>query len=125
MDKQITKVLWFSHPTEHTQLIAMRKAGRAVLYHCSEAATTESRHMFCEKDSNWCKMRKAEILGIPYSDTPGLPAAVLDKIMPIFQDLSKPELLEKCIHSKTQNVNEALVLFGNDYQRTCLLVRMF
>ena len=33
-------------------LITMRKAVGAVLYHCSEAANTESRQMFCEKDSN-------------------------------------------------------------------------
>ena len=32
-------------------LINMRKAVGDVLYHCSEAATTEARHMFCDKDS--------------------------------------------------------------------------
>ena len=72
MDRQITKVLWFIHQTEHTHsIIAMRKVVGVVLYQCSEAAATESRHVFCE-DSNWCKMRKAEMLGIPYSDKPGL-----------------------------------------------------
>ena len=28
--------------------------------------------------------------------------------MTIFQDLTKPELLENCLHGKTQNVNEPL-----------------
>ena len=31
--------------------------------------------------------------------------------MPVFQDLSKTELLEKCLHGKTQNCNEALNAF--------------
>ena len=70
-------------------LILMRKVVGAVLYHCSEA-----RHIFCHKDSQWCKMRQAEKFGIPYADKPGLPVAVRDAIMPIFQEFSKPELLE-------------------------------
>ena len=88
-------------------LILMRKAVGAVLYHCSEVTSSEARHMFCRKDSHWCKMRQAEKLGIPYADKPGLPVAVRDAIMPIFQELSKPVLLEKCLHEKTQNCNEA------------------
>ena len=31
--------------------------------------------------------------------------------MPIFQDLSKPELLQKCLHGGTQNNNEAINQF--------------
>ena len=36
---------------------------------------------------------------------------IRNAIMPIFQELSKPELLEKCFHGKTQNFNEALNAF--------------
>ena len=90
-------------------LNSMRLAVGAVIYHCSEASGgNEKRHMFCDKDSQWCKMRQAEKLGIPYNDKPGLPIAVRDKILPIFQALSTTELLEKCLHGKTQNCNEAL-----------------
>ena len=96
----------------------MRKAVGAVLYHCSEATSSEARHMFCHKDSPWCKMIHAEKLGIPYADKPGLPVAVRDAIMPIFQELSKPELLEKCHHGITQNCNEA-------YPRTFSLDHMY
>ena len=39
-------------------------------------------------------MRQAEKLGIPYAAKPGLPVAVRDEIITIFQELSKPELLE-------------------------------
>ena len=37
----------------------MRKAVGAVLYHCSEASSAETRHMFCDVDSQWCKFRMA------------------------------------------------------------------
>ena len=87
----------------------MRLAVDAVLYHCSEASGgSEKRHMFCDKDSQWCKMRQAEKLGVPYNDKPGLPIAVRDKILPIFQATSTTELLGKCLHGKTQNCNETL-----------------
>ena len=89
----------------------MRKAVGAVLYHCSEAITTEARHQFCDKDSEWCKMRQAEKAGESFVDKPGLPVAVRDKIMPIFRQLSVPELLAKCLHGKTQNNNEGLNSF--------------
>ena len=37
-----------------------------------------------------------------------MPIAVYDIIKPIFLDLSNYRLLKKCLHSKTQNANEAL-----------------
>ena len=64
--------------------------------------------MFCDKDAQWCKMRENKKLGIPFTNKPGLPIAIRDYIMPIFQDLSTPQLLEKCFHGKTQNCNESL-----------------
>ena len=62
----------------------MRKAVGVVLYHCSEATTTEASHQFCEKDSEWCKMRQAEKAGESYVDRAGLPVTVRDKISTIF-----------------------------------------
>ena len=89
----------------------MRKAVGAVLYHCSEATDAQARHQFCDKDSEWCRMRVAERKNQPFTEKPGLPVAVRDKIMPIFQSLSKTELLEKCLHGKTQNNNEGINQF--------------
>ena len=53
------------------RLFLMRKAVGAVLYHCSEANDNEAHHMFCDKDAEWCKMRQAEKLGLPYTEQPG------------------------------------------------------
>ena len=94
-----------------TDLDAMRRAVGAVLYHCSEAKSSMARHMFCDKESEWCKMRAAEKTGLPFQEKPGLPVAVQEAIKPIFQDLSKPELLQKCLHGHTQNSNEAINQF--------------
>ena len=37
-----------------------------------------------------------------------LPKFIHDIIKPIFEDLSKDELLSKCLHGQTQNANESL-----------------
>ena len=37
-----------------------------------------------------------------------IPNAIKETLLPIFKDLSDPELLEKCLHGQTQNVNESL-----------------
>ena len=89
-------------------LMNMRKAVGAVLYHCTDAATPEAQHMFCDKESEWWKHRIAEKKGELYVDKPGLPIAVRNVIFHIFQDLSSEELLKKCLHGKTQNNNETL-----------------
>ena len=43
-----------------------------------------------------------------YKHTSSLPKAVMDQIRPIFKDLSKTELLSKCLEGYTQNANESL-----------------
>ena len=120
----------------------MRKAVGAVLYHCSEAVDSESRHMFCEKDSQWCKKSIAEQKGETFEDKPGLPVAVRDKIKHIFQDLSSEDLssadlssadlssadlssedlLKKCLHGKTRTImRQSMDLFGSVCRKMYLL----
>ena len=38
----------------------------------------------------------------------GIPKSIVEFIKPVFQDLSKTDLLSKCTHGLTQNVNECL-----------------
>ena len=56
-------------------------------------------------------MRQAKKLGLPYTENPGLPVVLRGAIKHIFQDLSSPGLLEKCLHGQTENKNEALNYF--------------
>ena len=87
----------------------MQKAIGAVVYHCSEANDPDARHMFCDKrQDTWCKYQKAKLEGNVQIDKPSIPTLVREPVMPIFKDLSKPELLQTCLRGKTQNNNECL-----------------
>ena len=46
--------------------------------------------------------------GTGYTEKSGLPKVVCDAILPIFMELSKDELLRKCLHGSTQNNNESI-----------------
>jgi len=43
-----------------------------------------------------------------YKRGPGLPFSIIAELKPIYNDLSKDELLTKCLHGLTQNANESL-----------------
>ena len=89
---------------------AMRKAVGAVLYHSSQSREDVSQHMFCPVGVNsWCKFQVDIAKGTTtYIRKKGLPPNVRDKLIFIFQDLGREELLSKCMHGTTQNNNEAL-----------------
>lgn len=85
------------------ELQSMQRAVLASLYHVA-STDANPQHGLCPCDS-WCK----------YSDDPenykhkhGLPEAIIDLLEPIYNELSEPSLLSKCLHGKTQNNNECL-----------------
>ena len=88
----------------------MRKAVGAVLYHCSESSSEETRHLYCPKDKGtWCKWQKDKLTGEnKCNGKVSIPKAIKETLLPIFKDLSDPQLLVKCLHAQTQNVNELL-----------------
>lgn len=59
------------------------------------------------RKASWCKYNKALELKQPYSHELSLSEAVLLAIKPTYQDLAKPDLLKKCLHGQTQNLNES------------------
>ena len=81
----------------------MRKAIMASLYHVSDY------HDHCPKTPDtWCQYQKDNIEGTKrYKSKGGLPIDVRQAILPIYTDLTIPELLQKCLHGKTQNANES------------------
>lgn len=84
----------------------MRKAVWAI-YHHSISTDEEPKHFLCPPPpETWCKFRKAEAENKIYKHRP-IPKAVMEAIRPIFKDLSHPTLLRRCLHGKTQNVNES------------------
>ena len=88
----------------------MRKAVSAVLYHCSESSSEETRRLYCPKDkATWCKWQNDKLTGEnKYKEKVSIPKAIKETLLRIFKDLSDPQLLEKCLHGQTQNVNESL-----------------
>ena len=92
------------------ELYKMKKTIGAVLWHCSEFVDETFRHRFCPTDANtWCKWQLDRINGgNKYRKRVGIPIWIHDLVRPIFQDLSSDELLSKCLHGKTQNLNEAI-----------------
>ena len=79
----------------------MQKAIGAVVYHCSEANDPDARHMFCDKrQDTWCKYQKAKLKRKVHIDKPSIPTVVKELAMPIFKDLSKPELLKSVCAAK-------------------------
>ena len=64
-------------------LLEMKKAIGAVVYHCSEASNAEARHKFCSKEPNtWCKYQTAKIHGTVYTEKPGLPKIAREANIP-------------------------------------------
>ena len=91
------------------QLFNMKKSIGAVLYHCTALANEELRHRFCPKgEESWCKWQVSKNTNAQYVPKINIPKWIHDEIRPIFLDLSKDELLAKCLHGETQNNNESL-----------------
>ena len=88
----------------------MKVAIGAVLHHSTELKERENHHLYCLQGSDtWCKYWMDKINNTDkHVEKPGIPIAIYKAIKPIFLDLSRDTLLVKCLHGKTQNVNEAL-----------------
>lgn len=90
-------------------LAGMKKAIHASLMHC---ASSEARplHDHCPTGSaSWCKYQKDKANHTNlFKHGPGLPLPVIAKLKPEYIRLSENNLLQKCLHGKTQNQNESL-----------------
>ena len=83
-------------------LAAMNSACMASMYHICDY------HDNCPKPADtWCQYQKDKQDNTNYYKSEGdLPIDVRRAILPIHQSLCKSEMLEKCLHGKTQNTNE-------------------
>ncbi|GFV16011.1 uncharacterized protein TNCV_2197921 [Trichonephila clavipes] len=93
-----------------TYLSDMRKAVWAVYFHI-RSSDEEPLHSFCPVGPNsWCKYQNQVVEGSveTFRHSNKLPVAVMDAIKPVFNDLSQPKLLQKCLGGKTQNNNESI-----------------
>ncbi|CAH2100863.1 unnamed protein product [Euphydryas editha] len=96
----------------------MKDAIMATYYHmCS--TDDEPRHEYCPSGSDsWCKWRKSEALGEnpkKIKHPAPLHPDVQTHIKPIIDDLSRNDLLQRCLGGHTQNANERLFNDGFNY----------
>ncbi|GFU43177.1 uncharacterized protein TNCV_3775491 [Trichonephila clavipes] len=95
-----------------TCLSDMRKAVWAVYFHI-RSSDEEPLHKFCPVGPNsWWKYQNQVVEGRveTFRHSNKLPVAVMDAIKHVFNDLSQPKLLQKCLGGKTQNNNESINL---------------
>lgn len=85
----------------------MRRAIWAI-YHHKLSTDAKPAHELCPDDPNtWCLYNKAKLTGDSYNHKHKIDPAVMAEVKPVFQFLSHPDLLKKCLHGKTQNANES------------------
>ncbi|XP_018315083.1 uncharacterized protein [Mycetomoellerius zeteki] len=78
----------------------------ATLYH--KTSTDENpQHELCSE--SWCNWKKAQAANSlrDFHHKPPLPADVFEKLKPIYVNLSRDELLNRCLGGYTQNSNES------------------
>eukprot|EP00795_Rhopilema_esculentum_P010097 gene10097-18749_t len=93
------------------ELYHMKKAVGAILWHCTDFADEEYRPRFCPGgDKSWCKWGKHQSAKDAKKQRTkiNLPKWTHDIIKPIFEDLSRDELLSKCLNGQNQNAIESL-----------------
>ena len=85
-------------------LKAMQKAIHAKLFHVASSKENNYYTHCLPGSKSWCAAQrdKANNTNL-YKPGVGLPIGVIAHVKPVFENLSKPELLEKCLHGKTQN----------------------
>ena len=67
----------------------------------------------------------AVLIGVLHIKAHGLPMFVYDFIKPIFTRLSANELLDKCVHSGTQNANEFFTTqYGTSAHKKSFVVKL-
>ena len=85
-----------------SDLDAMIKATMASFYHVAGC------HDKCPKTSDsWCQYQLDQRNFTKKYKEKLLPLDVRKHILPVYNDLCRPEMLEKCLHGKTQNPNES------------------
>lgn len=88
----------------------------ATFYHMQSTDTQPQHHLCPSGSDSWCRWQKSRASGNleSFSHKNSLPSVVMDEIRPIYEDLSKSELLERCLGGFTQNSNES---FNNSVWR--------
>lgn len=109
---KLTKYYGLAIRRNHNSVKKMQDAVMATFYHmCS--TNIKPQHQNCPAGAHsWCKWRVAEAKGKleDYNHPTALHLDVQKHILPIYDDLSRTHLLERCLGGHTQNPNESFNL---------------
>ena len=90
-------------------LAGMKKAIHASLMHCASSEACPLHDHCPTGNASWCKYQKDKANHTNlFKHGPGLSLPVIAKLKPEYIRLSENNLLQKCLHGKTQNQNESL-----------------
>ena len=106
-------------------LDAMQQSVKAVLSHVASSEENPMHDSCPEGERSWCGYKRDPA---SYKHKKGQPMDIVNFIKPVFDDLSSSQLLEKCLHGRTQNNNECLnklnkYWFGIAAPKNILLVK--
>ncbi|GFS69307.1 uncharacterized protein TNCV_4011221 [Trichonephila clavipes] len=79
----------------------------AIYFHKLSTDENPQHALYPMGEESWCGYNKSILSGEKYIHKHSLPDAVLFKIKKNFRDLTAKELLLKCSHGRTQNLNES------------------
>lgn len=87
----------------------MKKAIMATYYHLISTDMVPQHHYCPLGADSWCAYRVAEAQNAAqaYTHPPPLHPDVKKHILPIYEDLSRDDLLQRCLGGYTQNANES------------------
>lgn len=89
-------------------LLKMQRETIAVFAHCCSRKEKPMHGQCSTGAKSWCKYQQAKALRKTYKDVSvGLPQQIINIINPVYMKLWDQNLLEKCLHGKTQNENES------------------
>ena len=102
-------------------LYQMKKNVSAILFHCSDISPDKERHKWCPRTTDsWCSYWNTSK---EVKNKLNLPSNIKDEkeVVELFDRLRDDSLLSKCLHGKTQNVDESLngIIWTKCPKRVC------
>jgi hypothetical protein len=85
----------------------MAKAIMTTFYHLCSTNEQPRHENYPSGPDSWCKYRVAQVSGTNFDHPPALHPEVAKHLLPIYEELSKKDLLERCLGGHTQNANKS------------------
>jgi prolyl-tRNA synthetase len=76
----------------------------AVHHHCNYGTNVKKQHAMCPT-GKWCKYKNGDH---QYNPDTYLTAANIHHVLPLYEKLTSPDLIKRCIYGVTQNRNESI-----------------